>query len=111
MSEQLNCGCINYRLTGLITDCGEIVSLDNPLIVKSDLSDGWALIDEVTDDLIYMGFPATINDENPDETDPLCSILKVEKIGTVTTRKWAGGTMTKDKQWSDRLILEYHFLS
>jgi hypothetical protein len=112
MSETRNCGCVVPRLTALADICGKPFDIDNPITVKSDQADGWGLIDEVTGDLVvYMGFPALISADNPDEDDPLCAILKVETVGTVTTRKWSGGTMAKEYLWSNRTALEYHFLS
>ena len=56
----------------------------------------YGLIDEISEALVYYGFPLT------DAADPLCAIMKVETTGTVTTRKWSNGSMTQNVKWSDR---------
>ena len=107
MSETIQCGCVVPRLFALATVCGEPYDVNNPLVVKGDLSDGWALIDEIDANLSYIGFPVL----NPDQADPLCAILEVKTTLTVTTRKWAGGTMEGIHLWSNRTLLDYYFLS
>jgi hypothetical protein len=107
MSQAIACGCNPPRLVGIIDACGSVVGSDNPLTVKTDYQDNWGLIDEASDTVTYVGFPVL----SPDDTDPLCAIMEIRTTGTVTTRKWAGGTMDKLHAWSDRAILEYLFLS
>src|SRR4030042_2340625 len=111
MSDERTQPCITPRIMALAYICGEPFDKDYPINVKGDLADGWALIDEVSDDLSYIGFPVL----NPDQADPLCTILEVRTDSTggtaVTTRKWSGGTMDQIYLWSNRLILDYFFLT
>ena len=110
MSQTIACGCNPPRLFGLVDACGNPLSIDNPLFIKGDTIVGWSLQDVIyaEDGEIYYGFPTI---PASDQSDPLCAILKIETVGNVITRKWSGGTMDKIHLWSNRLTLEYHFLS
>jgi hypothetical protein len=56
----------------------------------------YGLIEEVSENLTYYGFPLA------DALDPYCAIMKVETTAGVTTRKWTNGSMTQNVLWSDR---------
>jgi hypothetical protein len=60
------------------------------------------VIDEVTDDLTYLGFFF-----NGDQTRSL--IKKIEKVGTVTTFQYPEGRVEAVFNWADRAELNYLF--
>jgi hypothetical protein len=100
------CSRIHHKLIGLIDVHGNPIYEYNPLPVRSDWSDGWSLLDD-QGAIVYYGFPIA----NPDsESDPICAIMKIETVGTITTRKWVDGTLTKLFSWSLRASYNYYFL-
>jgi hypothetical protein len=106
MSLTPECGSIKHSLFGLLNPDGTLVNEINPLSIRADWADGWSILDD-QGAIVYYGFPKASPD---DDTDPDCSILKVETIGNVTTRKWAGGSLEKNLSWSLRTTYDYYFL-
>jgi hypothetical protein len=72
---------------------------DSPMVQDGRQPD---IVDEVTDSVTYLGF---LN--NGDLSQAL--ICKIEKIGDVTTRKYADGNLIADADWNNRGNLTYLF--
>lgn len=61
------------------------------------------LIDEVSDNLIYLGWA----DAGTLESDPKWKIRRIRRIGTVWDLKYANGNEFYRNVWNDRLTLTY----
>lgn len=60
------------------------------------------IIDEVSDDVMFLGY---LNNGSLSQA----LICKLEKNGTVITRKYADGNLITNSAWSDRANLTYLF--
>lgn len=66
------------------------------------------IVDEVSDDVTYLGFFDKNKDETTEYADGGCRIMKITTAGTITTRKWANGNRTKfNLAWDDRATYDY----
>jgi len=76
----------------------------------ADLRSTADIIEEVTDNVTYLGF---CNPGTTDEAAPSWSILKIEQFNLVqpiTTRfKWATGLCAFNLQWSQRAGYVYQY--
>jgi hypothetical protein len=60
-------------------------------------------IDEVTNELFYLGWA----EYGSDESDPVWKIRRIQLVGTVWEQKYAGGEQEYRYAWSNRSMLNY----
>jgi len=77
------------------------------LIIPGDLFKGVSIIDEVSDNLTYVGYPSRAN---PSESEAKWAIKRIEKTGSVTRIAWAGGMIDKKFIWDNRTSYAYHYI-
>lgn len=68
---------------------------------------GASIIDEVSSDVTYLGY------HKPGASTAASAhwlIVKIEKVGNVTTKKYADGDLEYNNVWDNRTILTYEFL-
>ncbi len=78
------------------------------LIIPGDQFKGAAIIDEVSDNLTYVGYPSRAN---PGEDEAKWSIKRIEKTGVITRITWAEGLIDKKFIWNDRGSYTYNYIS
>lgn len=72
----------------------------------ADLRSTADIIDEVSAAVTYLGFCET---GTTTTAESKWSILKIEKVGTITTMKWAEGLCFFNLVWDSRAGYEYLF--
>jgi hypothetical protein len=76
--------------------------------VYDDTHEQPAIVDEVSDTLLYIGIPAN---GSPGTDEPLWSIRRIEQIGTQVFIMWAEGLDNKTFVWDNRATYDYKFLT
>jgi len=77
------------------------------MLIQNDEKNGAFIIDEVSDNLMYLGYPSN---GAPTEADAKWAIKRIQKNGTVTRVQWADGLTDKNYKWTERASLEYSYL-
>lgn len=77
-------------------------------VMKNIVKGYCAKIEQVSDSLIYKGYPEGQVSEN----SPLWAIerITIDQVTGMTEVKWAGGTTECIYRWSERISLNYDFL-
>lgn len=90
-----------------VSEVGTIFNQDfqNSYPIIRTIADAEAIpiLDEVSDGLCYIGYASL----GTATTDAGWKVIKMEKIGTVTTTYYADGDEKYDNIWDNRLALTY----